>query len=104
MTQSETTIMLMPNFLGEPLYPGGFPVPAINIFFEGVSVEQLKLKYYQQTASEEELEILKNYVLYFIGAPVFHLPFDNKEQEEEFKKMSLDDMLDLLLDAGIDPL
>jgi len=100
---------MMPTFLGEPFYHGGFPVPAQNIIMNindvQESIEEIKLKYWERKASEKEEAALKEYVLYYIGAPVFRLEFDNKAQEEFFKtKMPLDDMLDLLLDAGLDPL
>jgi len=100
---------MMPTFLGEPFYPWGFPLPAKEIVFQfkdtRQSVEEIKLKYYEEKTSEKEVELIKEYVLYYIGAPVFKVEFDNQAQEEFFKtQMPLDDMLDFLLDAGIDPL
>lgn len=99
----------MPQFLGNPFYPNGFPFPdsAITIHINGrdVSLETLKKKYWEEKTSAEEEERLKEYVLYYASAPCFSLEFDNAEQEKNFKtNLSLDDMLDLLLDAGIDPL
>lgn len=96
----------MPTFLGAPWYPGGTPLPAKNIHTAvDLTIEELKLKYWERKASKEEQEILKEYVLYYIGAPIFNIQFENEEQQEYFReKMSLDDILDLLLDAGIDPL
>lgn len=95
---------MMPNYLGKPFYEGGFPVTADRILIEGVSVEEMKLKYFEEKASAEEEGILKEFVMYYIGAPCFVIEFDNEAQKEKFKQMSLDSMLDLLLDAGIDPL
>lgn len=99
----------MPTFLDEPFYPGGFPLPANKLFYNSngvtVSIEEMKLKYYEQEASAEEMALLKEYVLYFIGAPFFKVDFESEAQEQYFKtQMSLDQILDLLLDAGIDPL
>lgn len=107
-TITQTTRM-MPTFLGQHFYNGGFPVPAQKIIINcnemQESIEEIKIKYYEQRATEKEMEALKEYVLYYVGAPVFKVEFDNLAQEEFFKaKMPLDDMLDLLLDAGIDPL
>ncbi len=96
----------MPTFLGEPFYPGGAPLHPEKIqTLVGLTIEELKLKYWEDNATKEEQEILKEYVLYFIGAPLFNIQFENTAQEEYFReKMSLDDILDLLLDAGLDPL
>lgn len=95
---------MMPTFLGQPLYPGGAPVPAENIDVFGQTIEQIKYKYFSREATGEEKEILKEYVLYYIGAPIFLLSFENDSQEQYFKTMSLDRILELLLDAGLDPL
>lgn len=94
----------MPTFLGQPLYPGGAPLQKENININGEAFNDILLRYYEGKASDEDKETVKEYVLYFIGAPLFIIQFDSKDQEQKFKSMPLDDMLDLLLDAGIDPL
>ena len=99
----------MPSILGTPFYPCGFPLPSDKVIFHfngaPVSVEEMKLKYLEGLASEEEQRLVKEYVVYYACAPCFELRFDNKIQEQYFKtEMELDNILDLLLDAGIDPL
>lgn len=95
----------MPTYLNQPLYPGGFPVIPDNIIIEGKSVKDLTLRYHEGEATEKEQANLKEYVIYYIGAPCFSMLFDSEDQEDFFKtKLSLDAMLDLLLDAGLDPL
>jgi len=96
---------MIPTFLGAPYYPGGFPVPFENLLMNGESLKDQAVRYYEGEASETDVENLKEYVIYYIGAPCFIFKFDNEKQEQYFKtKLSLDDMLDLLLDAGLDPL
>lgn len=94
----------MPTFLGQPLYPGGCPLRPDAITIDGKALQEILLKYYEGNAGTKEKEIIKEYVLYYIGAPLFIIEYDNKEQEQKFKSMPLDDLLDVLLDAGIDPL
>lgn len=97
---------MMPTFFSEPYYRGGMPLPATDIHthLNNQTIEEIKLKYYEQKATKEEEEVLKEYVLYYIAAPCFLLAYETKEQEEKFKALPLDDLLDVLLDAGMDPL
>lgn len=96
---------MIPTVSGKPFYFDGFPVRASNIYCKGTQMDKIKMKYLEREATKEEEEELKEYVLYYITAPCFQFQFDSPEQEENFKtKMTLDNMLDLLLDSGIDPL
>lgn len=91
-------IETMPTYLGEQLYPNGVPVAAVNISVNGKSVQEI---YFDVRRSEYEVNVLEDYIRYYIAAPCFIVADDDLA---ESKTMSYSDLFDLCLDYGIDPL
>jgi hypothetical protein len=105
MTYEELNdLPFIPRYLGYPMYPGGFPLSKDRISYNDKTVREIELAYYQQTIREDELTFLKEFVIYHIFAPVFYNDFTKELWDKINPKMSLDRILDLALEYGLDPL
>ena len=86
-------------------YPGGWPMPKHKIGMNFRSVYEIEAAYYCQAIDDkEELLFLKHFVLYYIFAPVFNNVATEELREKLNPEMSLDEILDLALEYGMDPL
>lgn len=92
---------MMPIYLGQPLYPQGFPIQPKNLTYEGQTVEQKFLLYCDSKATPEDEDILKQYIIYYMKSPLFKLP--KKLSKIDIQKISLDDLIWECIDIGIDP-
>ncbi len=91
----------MPTFLGEPFYPHGCPIPPQNIEYGEQTIQKKFLLHCEHKATEEDENILKEYIHYYINAPMFELP--NRLKNLDLKAISLDQLIDECIDIGIDP-
>lgn len=98
--------ILMPQMFGEPFYTMIGPLKREQISVNGESVESVWRRYCQKVLDEKEqdpadMEILKAYIIYFIGAPHFNISaFDNVD----LSALSYHQLYDACLDIGIDPM
>ena len=94
--------LIIPRWLGHPLYMGGVPVRPENHSLEDTSVRDLYLKYGQGVKlSELALKFIKDYLIYYAPAPVW---MRDEFIKQDLNSMSIDQLFDLLLDWGLDPL
>lgn len=94
------TILTMPTYLGNQLYPFGGPLSPHNINVNGISVIDIYLRYGENQDSKEDKKILEDYVRYFINAPCFYLSDEDKNEAET---LEYDELFDLCLENGLDP-
>jgi hypothetical protein len=95
---------MMPTYLGEPLYPAGFPLKPEQIRYNDKTIQDIFLDYCGQIKTKESENILKEFVLYYINAPVFDSEFTRELTEnKDLNSLSLDDLIMKCLDYGLDP-
>lgn len=103
-------MIVKPTWLGQPMYPGGFPLPPENVHVEGRSIQDIYLKGISiedtkvtRTWTADEVETLKSYCAYYVKAPVFSSEFTDELVAMDFMKMTLDDVIMECLNYGLDP-
>lgn len=111
----------MPQFLGEPFYPGGFPLNFKTENWQGNVKEQLleaTRRYYNFHSGDEpfptraETKLLIDFLIYFINAPIWMMNPYNVEPIKALIKRAdkmitlehVDEFINECLDAGLDPL
>lgn len=100
----------VPRFAGRLLYLGGAPMQPEQISFGDRTYREIYLKRVEDIAEKkvppnaEEEELLKNYVIYRVHAPIFRGEFTQELRDLDFSKISLDDLILKCLDFGLDPL
>lgn len=115
MTQEQLSKLPgVPTWLGMPMYPGGFPLRKEQVSYENKNMQELYFKRVDDILERkvppnfDEEQLLKNYVLYYIHAPIWINPEDpeyiKELLENDFDEMSLDDLIFECMDFGIDPL
>jgi len=116
-TQTLYDLQFIPSFLGQPMYPGGFPVKPEQCNYEGKSAQELFFQPVDvpgkvaKLLTEDEAEFLRQYLIYYIHAPIWmSYPMDAIERvrADSFKLKADHDEISLfiineLLDLGIDP-
>ncbi len=90
----------MPALLGQPMYPGGFPLKPQEIKVDGETLDTIFLKYCMNCSSKTEEDILKLFVIYYMKAPLFDL---NYLKGVDLSTMSFYELISACLDIGIDP-
>lgn len=98
-----------PKWLGELMYPQGAPIRPENHSYGGRTIQELTfLRAQNEEWSKEEMEFVKQYIIYYANAPIFDLNPDNEYVKEMREKLTLDKSVDELiyicLEYGIDPL
>lgn len=97
------TIEGMPWMAGAQFYPGGMPLPAKAISFNGRTI----LDIFLEKAGDDEIAddpyfvILNNYYRYFLLAPCWDL---GEITEEEVLKADGQRLFEICLDCGLDPI
>lgn len=91
------------------MYPGGIPLQKEQIIFSGRSVEQIWRTYLDSVVEKKQPEIedeqyLRYYVLYHIHAPIFSSDFTQELLDRVNTDMSLDDLISVCMEYGLDPL
>ena len=94
---------MIPTFLGQPFYPYGFPINKENISINGKSILELFLLRCEGKKDKFIDNYLKEYLIYFINAPIFSNNFTQELRKKDFKKMKLDQAIIECLDFGLDP-
>jgi len=110
---------IVPKWLGQPMYPGGFPVRMENITYSTESnSETLQEKWLKRCRSvvanqqpdKADEELLVHWVVYYLHAPIWRM---NQEAfdwgvgpllKKDLLSMSLSQLIGECLDIGIDPL
>lgn len=105
----------VPKMLGSVMYPGGFPVKPENISFNDHTVQEWFLKHCEAVTKRvppdlDGEELLRQYVLYYIHAPIWQAGPDGGEfiREElldrgDLEEMGLDKLIDYCMNYGLDP-
>lgn len=91
----------MPTFADKPFYPHGMPILPQHLSYNGKTLWQLFLLQCEDKAAEEDIDVLKEYIMYYVNAPGFIVP--EKLKKKDPKKISLDDLINECIDIGIDP-
>lgn len=110
MTQKQLAeLPCVPRWLGLPMYPGGAPLRKDQISIGENTLEELYQKrckdiYNRVPPSFDDEEYLKNYILYYIHAPIFYSEFTEELLEKDFSDINLDGLIMDCLEYGIDPL
>ena len=112
---------LMPHFLGDLFYPMGAPIQADNCHFESVSLNDMKAKYYDsilnkkpaEALTDMQIKFLRQYIEYFIHAPLFELgnvqfegflnPLYEWIEKQPSSLKTIHKILHKCMDYGIDP-
>ncbi|MCU7549320.1 hypothetical protein OCK74_09350 [Chitinophagaceae bacterium LB-8] len=92
--------MVYPTLNGEPIYPNGFPMHTRRFFIKGESIESIFLRNCKNETTAEEIQWLKDYVIYYIHSPCFQL---EELKAKDLKSMSLDDLIWECIGFGVDP-
>lgn len=94
-------IETMPTYLGEQLYPAGFPLPAQKVTVFGVSVQDRFIRKGTGTHDlQEDEKICRDYMLYHFLAPCFET---TEEDKQRAVKADYDELWSICIDNGIDP-
>lgn len=101
-------MIIQPTYLGQPLYPGGFPIRPRDVHVNGKSVEQIYLGGISEGGktnySDDDQETLKSYIKYYVNAPVFSSEFTDELTSKDLMSMNLTDLIMECLEYGLDPL
>lgn len=98
-------MIVQPTWLGQPLYPFGFPLRPQDIIVQNKTIREIFFggiisETGETTYSAEDEETLKSFIVYYINAPVF----DNDElKQKNLMQMSLDDAIMECMNYGLDP-
>lgn len=110
MTEKQLCELPIPKWLGRPMYPGGFPLLMEQISYGDKNVEEIWRKYLDDTVekkqkpSSDDVKFLKYYIIYYVHAPIFHSEFTQDLRDRINENMSLDEMISLCMEYGLDPL
>lgn len=99
---TEEALDFMPKLFGQPLYPAGLPLTADKIRYNDVTILEILFRN-AEYKNEEDQPILMAYVLYHVSAPVFSSEFTDELIKQLPSCGSVDDMVSLCLDYGLDP-
>jgi hypothetical protein len=101
----------IPRWLGRAMYPGGAPMRKDQISFEDHTYQELYMKRCEDICKRhvppnfDDEHLLRNYVLYYIHAPIFDGEFmDELRGHGDIEDMGLDSLVMKCLEYGIDPL
>lgn len=110
MTEAQLCELPIPKWLGRPMYPGGWPLQKENIQFGDRTIDQIYRDYLdcivnkKVKPNKEDERFLAYYALYHIHAPCFSNEFTQELQDKVNEKMSLEEIISLCLEYGLDPL
>lgn len=100
----------VPTWLGMPMYPGGLPMNQDQVYYGDKTIREIYFKRIDDISERkvppnfDEENILKNFVLYHIHAPIFHSEYLQELLDMDFDDMDLDSLIWKCMDYGIDPL
>lgn len=114
-------LVFMPRLLGDPYYPGGFPLHFNNDSWLGNirdDLMQARKHFYNFYTGEEpepskyEERLLVEFMIYYINAPIWRMnPYGKEPIETLIKKAErlktkedVHDFIDDCMDIGLDPL
>ena len=93
-----------PNFLGKPIYPMGFPTMPQHLTFNGQTVQQMFMMYCRKEKwNEEQTEFMKQYLVYYMNAPVWQSPQIDAAKLKMKKSLPFNQLIWILLSVGLDP-
>ena len=99
-------IETMPAMFGQQFYPNGFPLPAHKISVNGKTVQQIFVDLYKDSgtapADDPQLEIINDYYRYHLLAPCWQL--GDWVTEEQIMAADHDELFEICMDTGIDPI
>lgn len=91
------------------MYPGGIPLQPESITYENMTLREMWLKrvddiYTRKVPPNLDHENhLRDYVLYYIHAPLFRNEFTDELLDKDFDEISFDALVMECLDYGLDP-
>ncbi len=96
-------MIIKPTWLGEPWYPGGFPLNAHQLRVNDQTMFSIYLNFNRNPTAEDE-ETIKSYIVYYINAPVYDSEFTDELRRMDLMAMPLDEVITHCLDFGLDPI
>jgi hypothetical protein len=90
---------MMPTYLGNPFYPHGMPVSYRDININGQPLTEYFSAYSNDTATPEQTEILKAYVTYYLGGPLWQF----SEPLPDLSDKSVDELIEICFEHALDP-
>lgn len=98
-----TSFPQMPTYLGEPLYPGGAPLKSEDCSINGETIWNIYERYLIEKESKDDMLILKNYLQYYIHAPVFDSEYSDELRKTDFSKLDFYFAETLCEEYGLSP-
>lgn len=95
--------MMYPKIAGLPIYPGGLPVSADSCSFEDKTARELYFLNGEGKTDPIQDEMLKSYMIYYLGAPLFENELTAEIIAKDLEKMSIEDLMAEMLSCGLDP-
>lgn len=98
-------MIIEPTWLGQPFYPGGFPLKPDQVTASDRTIHQIYFDAIDAEGeySKDDEETLKSYVVYYINAPLFTSEFTEELHKMDLMSMGLTEVIMACLDYGLDP-
>jgi hypothetical protein len=94
---------MIPTFLGNLFYPGGVPLNIDNISVNNETIRTIFFRKCDGKVTKADEEILKEYLVYHISAPIFDSEFTQELRQKNLMELSLDDAISECIEYGLDP-
>jgi hypothetical protein len=98
-------MIIQPTWLGQPWYPGGFPLKTDQITAGDRTIGQIYFDCIDAKGeySQDDEETLKSYCVYYINAPIFDNELTQEVKQKDLMGMGITELIMELLDCGLDP-
>jgi hypothetical protein len=97
-------MIIQPTWLGQPWYPGGFPLKPEQVHAGSKSIQDIYWEHSQSNGKHpDHEETLKSYSVYYLNAPIFDNELTQEIKAKDLMQMSFDDVWRELMDCGLDP-
>ena len=93
----------IPRYLGRPLYPMGTPLKSDQHSVESLTIGEIFFKHAEGKASEFEEKCLKEYIIYYVNAPIFDSEFSDELRKKPLMSLPIDDLIMECIEYGLDP-
>lgn len=104
MIWTHEQLPMMPHYMGNLLYPSGAPIKPDSIQFDNKTMQDMLLAH-DQDLKKSEIEAAKQYMIYYANAPLFRLVETHSKMMQGLSlSMSRAEILDHLMDYGLDPI
>lgn len=90
---------MYPRIAGNALYPGGAPVSQESCHYDDKTPSELFALHNQDKLDEFGQQMLKDWMIYFMTAPIFQ----GQLGKDALEKMSVDELWEECMSIGLDP-